>query len=113
MPAKYNPMLVESSWNDWWEASGFYQPDAEKAKTATDDEKFVMVIPPPNVTGTLHLGHALTDSIEDTLARWHRMCGKVVLWVPGTDHAGIATQVVVEKKLYKEEKITRHDLVSD
>ena len=57
------------------------------------DEKFVMVIPPPNVTGSLHLGHALTSSVEDALTRWHRMQGKHVLWLPGTDHAGIATQV--------------------
>jgi valyl-tRNA synthetase len=60
-----------------------------------------MVIPPPNVTGSLHLGHALTDSIEDTITRWHRMKGKITLWVPGTDHAGIATQSVVEKRLKK------------
>jgi len=69
-----------------------------------------MVIPPPNVTGTLHLGHALTISIEDAVMRWNRMCGKNVLWVPGVDHAGIATQVVVEKKIMREQKLTRHDL---
>lgn len=69
-----------------------------------------MVMPPPNVTGSLHLGHALMASIEDCLARWHRMCGKQVLWVPGTDHAGIATQVVVEKKIMRERNQTRHDL---
>eukprot|EP00607_Mallomonas_marina_P004904 CAMPEP_0182437452 /NCGR_PEP_ID=MMETSP1167-20130531/85058_1 /TAXON_ID=2988 /ORGANISM="Mallomonas Sp, Strain CCMP3275" /LENGTH=632 /DNA_ID=CAMNT_0024630381 /DNA_START=416 /DNA_END=2311 /DNA_ORIENTATION=- len=80
------------------------------ALTKAYEEKFVMVIPPPNVTGNLHLGHALTDSIEDTLARWHRMNGKVTLWVPGTDHAGIATQTVVEKRLKKEEGLLRHDL---
>lgn len=72
-----------------------------------------MVIPPPNVTGTLHLGHALTGAIEDALTRWHRMCGNVTLWVPGTDHAGIATQSVVERLLYKTEKKTRHDLGRD
>lgn len=71
---------------------------------------FVMVIPPPNVTGSLHLGHALTNSIEDAITRWHRMKGKSALWVPGCDHAGIATQVVVEKKLWREEKISRHDI---
>lgn len=69
-----------------------------------------MVIPPPNVTGSLHLGHALTTAIEDTITRWNRMKGKVSLWVPGTDHAGIATQSVVEKKLKKEQGISRHDL---
>jgi valyl-tRNA synthetase len=72
--------------------------------------KFVMVIPPPNVTGSLHIGHALTIAIEDALARWYRMSGYLTLWVPGTDHAGIATQSVVEKKLFKESGKTRHDL---
>merc|ERR1711871_1841944 len=75
-----------------------------------DSKKFVMVIPPPNVTGTLHLGHALTCAIEDALTRWHRMCGDVTLWLPGTDHAGIATQSVVERLLLREEGKTRHDL---
>lgn len=69
-----------------------------------------MVIPPPNVTGSLHLGHALTNAIQDSIVRWHRMSGRKTLWVPGCDHAGIATQVVVEKKIYREEKLTRHDL---
>ena len=65
---------------------------------------------PPNVTGALHIGHALTNSIQDTIVRWRRMGGYEALWVPGTDHAGIATQTVVEKKLQREEGITRHDL---
>lgn len=69
-----------------------------------------MVIPPPNVTGSLHLGHALTNAIEDAITRYNRMKGRTVLWVPGCDHAGIATQVVVEKKLWRDEKLTRHDL---
>lgn len=72
--------------------------------------KFVMVIPPPNVTGSLHLGHGLTCAIQDSITRWHRMNGKTTLWIPGCDHAGIATQVVVEKKIWREEKRTRHDL---
>ena len=87
---------------------------------------FMMVIPPPNVTGKLHLGHALTNSVEDAIARYNRMRGKMTLWVPGSDHAGIATQVtettpldfrklsidqvVVEKKLAREEGLSRHDL---
>ena len=66
-----------------------------------------MVIPPPNVTGSLHLGHALTCAVEDTLARWHRMHGKKVMWLPGTDHAGIATQAVVERMLKRDEGISR------
>ena len=69
-----------------------------------------MVIPPPNVTGSLHLGHALTNAVEDALTRYHRMKGFTTLWVPGCDHAGIATQVVVEKKIWRDEKLTRHDL---
>lgn len=71
---------------------------------------FMMVIPPPNVTGSLHLGHALTTAVEDCLTRWHRMNGKTVLWNPGCDHAGIATQVVVEKKLMREKGLSRHDI---
>lgn len=70
----------------------------------------MIVIPPPNVTGALHMGHALTNSIQDSLVRWHRMKGHCTLWVPGTDHAGIATQSVVEKRLAKERNLTRHDL---
>ena len=95
----YNPAAVEAAWGDWWEAKGFYRANAEKAGSLEHKEKFVMVIPPPNVTGSLHLGHALTCSIEDTIVRYQRMAGKEVLWLPGTDHAGIATQTVVEKKL--------------
>lgn len=72
-----------------------------------------MVIPPPNVTGSLHLGHALTNAIEDAITRWHRMNGRTTVWVPGCDHAGIATQVVVEKKLWREQQLTRHDLGRD
>jgi valyl-tRNA synthetase len=67
-------------------------------------------LPPPNVTGALHIGHALTVAIEDAIIRWRRMSGYNALWVPGVDHAGIATQVVVEKKLMREKKLTRHDI---
>lgn len=109
-PATYQPKYVESAWQSWWEKSGYYTPDAVAASNADESQKFVMVIPPPNVTGSLHLGHALTDAIEDALTRWHRMKGKIALWVPGCDHAGIATQSVVEKRLKKEENLTRHDL---
>lgn len=109
-PAEYEPQVVEAAWQDWWEKSGFYECDTSEALGVPDSEKFVMVIPPPNVTGTLHLGHALMGAIEDCITRWHRMNGRKALWVPGTDHAGIATQTVVEKKLYKENGQTRHDL---
>jgi len=110
MAKEYDPECVEHAWAAWWEKEGFFTPNADDAINTCDSQKFVMVIPPPNVTGTLHLGHALTCAIEDALTRWHRMCGHQTLWVPGTDHAGIATQSVVERLLYKKEKITRHDL---
>lgn len=76
----------------------------------SDKPPFVIVIPPPNVTGALHIGHALTNAVQDTIVRWRRMSGYNALWVPGTDHAGIATQTVVEKKLQRERGVTRHDL---
>ena len=109
-PETYQPKYVEAAWQSWWEKCGFYSPNVEKALNTDSNNKFVMVIPPPNVTGSLHLGHALTTAVEDTLTRWHRMQGKVTLWVPGTDHAGIATQSVVEKRLKKEENLSRYDL---
>jgi valyl-tRNA synthetase len=100
-PATYQPSYVEAAWQQWWEKSGFYKPNLQEALQRNAEQKFVMVIPPPNVTGSLHLGHALTSTIEDTLTRWYRMKGCTALWVPGVDHAGIATQSVVEKRLYK------------
>ena len=102
MSRTYNPGDVEAAWQDWWEKSGWYGCDEKQALKRPADEKFVMVIPPPNVTGSLHLGHALTAAIEDCLTRWHRMRGDATLYVPGTDHAGIATQSVVEKMLAKQ-----------
>jgi len=106
MAKEYDPEAVEMAWYGWWEECGFFKP----RDNDTTSERFVMVIPPPNVTGNLHIGHALTCSIEDALTRWHRMLGHNTLWVPGTDHAGIATQVVVEKQLYKETGKNRQDL---
>ena len=100
-PASYQPKYVEAAWQSWWEHCGFYKPDVTAGINADAKDKFIMVIPPPNVTGSLHLGHALTTAIEDTITRYNRMKGKVTLWVPGTDHAGIATQSVVEKRLKK------------
>ena len=105
MAKGYSPKLVEACWYDWWEKCGFFKPDLD-----SDKPPFVIVIPPPNVTGALHIGHALTNSIQDTIVRWRRMSGYNALWVPGTDHAGIATQTVVEKKLQREQGITRHQL---
>mmetsp|Transcript_23836 Transcript_23836/g.36767 ORF Transcript_23836/g.36767 Transcript_23836/m.36767 type:complete len:705 (+) Transcript_23836:54-2168(+) len=112
MNEAYYPSHVEEGWQSWWEESGFYKPP-EPSTVAPDASKFTMVIPPPNVTGSLHLGHALTAAVEDTLTRWHRMRGDVTLYVPGTDHAGIATQSVVEKMLMKESGVTRHELGRD
>ena len=105
MAKAYDPKGVEAAWYEWWEKEGYFKPTM-----GTNKPKFVIVIPPPNVTGALHIGHALTNSIQDTIVRWRRMSGYEALWVPGTDHAGIATQSVVEKKLQREEGITRHDL---
>lgn len=100
----YEAAKVEEHLYKWWEAAGYFKPTAANTK-----EPFVIAIPPPNVTGVLHTGHGLTNTIEDILTRWHRMLGQPTLWVPGTDHAGIATQNVVEKQLAKVGK-TRHDL---
>ncbi|XP_059474962.1 valine--tRNA ligase isoform X2 [Neocloeon triangulifer] len=111
MPSTYSPQYVEAAWYAWWEKQGFFRPEYGRDLSIENQKgKFVMVIPPPNVTGSLHLGHALTNAVEDAITRWHRMKGKTTLWVPGCDHAGIATQVVVEKKLWRESKITRYDL---
>ena len=107
MSSAYNPQAVEAAWYAWWEKSGFFKPEYQ---TNPDAEKFVIPIPPPNVTGSLHVGHAMMTAIQDTLVRWHRMCGKTVLYVPGCDHAGISTQVVVEKKLAREKNLLKYDL---
>jgi valyl-tRNA synthetase len=107
MAAQYHPHEVEASWNDWWEGQDYY-----KASSDPDDKrpKFSICLPPPNVTGSLHLGHGLTAAVQDLLIRWHRMRGFNCMWIPGVDHAGIATQTVVEKKLHKEEGVSRHEL---
>ncbi|CAF4933727.1 unnamed protein product [Pieris macdunnoughi] len=112
MPDAYSPKYVEAAWYAWWDKQGFFKPEYGKKSVLDSNPKgqFVMVIPPPNVTGSLHLGHALTNAVEDAITRWHRMNGRTTLWNPGCDHAGIATQVVVEKKLWREEKKTRHEL---
>ncbi|XP_054834298.1 valine--tRNA ligase [Eublepharis macularius] len=112
MPDSYSPQYVEAAWYQWWESQGFFKPEYGRCSISEPNPKglFMMCIPPPNVTGSLHLGHALTNAIQDSLTRWHRMRGETTLWNPGCDHAGIATQVVVEKKLWKEQGKTRHDL---
>ena len=107
---EYHPKAVEAAWMAWWEKKGFFHPDIEKISQEENPKIFTMVIPPPNVTGALHLGHALMLAIEDAVTRWKRMQGYHALWLPGVDHAGIATQSVVEKQLWKENQQTRHDL---
>ncbi|KAL1196003.1 Valine--tRNA ligase, mitochondrial 1 [Cardamine amara subsp. amara] len=105
MAKAYSPVAVEKSWYEWWEQSGFFKADAKSSKPA-----FVIILPPPNVTGILHTGHALTSAVEDTIIRWKRMSGFNTLWIPGVDHAGIATQVVVEKYIKSKRGLSRHDL---
>ncbi|KAI0791363.1 tRNA synthetases class I-domain-containing protein [Abortiporus biennis] len=110
MASGYNPIAVESAWYDWWMAQGYFKPQTLPDGSAKPEGSFVIPAPPPNVTGSLHIGHALTVGIQDTLIRWNRMLGKTTLFVPGFDHAGISTQSVVEKRLYKATGKTRHDL---
>lgn len=107
LPKGYEPHAVEARWREYWESNHTFTPDP-----AAPGEAFSIVIPPPNVTGALHMGHALNHTLMDVLCRHARQKGKNVLWIPGTDHAGIATQNVVERALAKEGK-TRHDLGRD
>jgi len=104
MRPTYEPKDVEARWYPIWEQAGAFRPEVNPG-----GEPFSIVIPPPNVTGVLHMGHALNMSIQDVLIRWRRMQGRAALWLPGADHAGIATQNVVERELAKEGR-TRHDL---
>lgn len=105
----YNPANVESSWYEWWVKSGAFDPEFTEDGKVKPEGLFCIPAPPPNVTGALHIGHALTISIQDSLIRYNRMKGKTVLFLPGFDHAGIATQSVVEKQIWAKEKKTRHD----
>ncbi len=104
MPKAYDHRPVEAKWYDFWMRQGYFTPRIDWEK-----EPFCIVIPPPNVTGELHHGHAMFVTFQDLMTRWRRMQGYVTLWLPGTDHAGIATQNVVERELAKE-GLTRHDL---
>lgn len=104
-PKVYDPKRVEDRWYNYWKEIGAFRAEVDPSK-----ERFSMVIPPPNVTGSLHMGHALDQALQDVLARWKRMQGYNTLWLPGTDHAGIATQIKVEERLREEEGLTRHDL---
>ena len=101
----YDAAEVEARWTPAWEKDGLFTAGARP-----DAEPYTVMIPPPNVTSFLHMGHALNGVVQDVLCRWHRMRGRDVLWLPGTDHAGIATQAVVERKLWEEKKVRRVDL---
>src|SRR5277367_4131979 len=105
IPKAYEPQAVEAKWYDFWQAKDLFRADASSKKPA-----YSIVIPPPNVTGMLHMGHVLNNTIQDVLARKARMDGKEVLWLPGTDHAGIATEGQVAKQLRKEEKKSKQDI---
>jgi len=100
----YSPKDIEKKWYRWWNDNGYFRPTIDKTK-----KPFTILIPPPNVTGILHMGHVLNNTLQDVIIRYHRMTGAPTLWLPGVDHAGIATQNVVERELAKEGK-TRHDI---
>jgi valyl-tRNA synthetase len=104
MPKAYEPGKAENKWYQFWLDKGYFKPRIDPAK-----KPFTIVMPPPNVTGELHVGHALTAALEDIMIRWHRMKGDPTLWIPGVDHSGIAAQVVVERQLARE-KLTRQQL---
>ena len=103
MDKTYQPNDIEQKWYQFWKNNNYFAP------SVTGNNSYCIMIPPPNVTGTLHMGHAFNNTLMDCLTRYHRMCGYNTLWQPGTDHAGIATQMVVERQL-NAENITRHDL---
>ena len=105
IPKVYDPASVEKKWYEFWEKNRYFHAELEPGK-----KPFSIVIPPPNITGKLHMGHALDNTLQDILIRWHRMMGDNTLWMPGYDHAGLATQIKVEEVLKKEEGKTRFDL---
>jgi valyl-tRNA synthetase len=104
IPTVYDPAAVEEKWYKYWEDNGLFHAEPDTGKTP-----YSIVIPPPNVTGQLHMGHALDNTLQDVLIRFRRMQGYETLWMPGSDHAGIATQIKVEEVLAKE-GVSRYDL---
>ena len=108
IPKAYEPAAVEAKWQARWAEAGCFT--ANPKRVSASRPAFSIVIPPPNITGVLTLGHVLNNTIQDILARRARQTGHEVLWLPGTDHAGLATQTAVEKALREEEKLSRHDL---
>ena len=108
LPKTYDPSAAQTRWVAHWESLGYCNADPHP-----DREQYTIMIPLPNVTGALHLGHCLNGTIQDLLTRWRRMQGREALWMPGTDHAGIATQAVVERRMFEEEGVTRRDIGRD
>jgi valyl-tRNA synthetase len=106
IPKQYEPAAAQEKWSQFWDEKKLFSPGSKSA----GKKPYCIVIPPPNVTGALHLGHALNNTLQDIAIRMKRMQGFDTLWLPGVDHAGIATQAVVERKLFEEEKLTRHDI---
>src|SRR5947209_1445254 len=104
LPKQYDPQEAQQRFLKFWDQHGYFhsRPDTR--------QPFTIVIPPPNVTGALHMGHALNNTLQDVLIRWRRMQGYNAEWMPGTDHAGIATQAVVERLIFQQEKKTRRDI---
>ncbi len=105
IPKNYEPAEAQEKWYSYWEENGFFNAEPDPNK-----KQHTIMIPLPNVTGALHMGHALNGTVQDLLTRWRRMQGYSALWMPGTDHAGIATQAVVERRMLEEEGLTRHDI---
>ena len=105
IPKQYEPQAAQDRWYPFWEERGYFNADPNP-----DKKPHTIMIPLPNVTGALHMGHALNGTLQDLITRWRRMQGYEALWMPGTDHAGIATQAVVERRMLEEEGLTRHDV---
>ena len=110
LPKHYNPQAAQEKWFPLWEHHGYFNADPPKPGEETAHSPHTIMIPLPNVTGALHMGHALNGTLQDLITRWRRMQGFEALWMPGTDHAGIATQAVVERRMLEEEGLTRHDV---
>jgi len=109
----YEPDKIEKKVNQLWTSDEYFHPEASSERNRQDQKSYTIMIPPPNVTAPLHLGHALNNTLQDVLIRYHRMCGLNTLWMPGTDHAGIATQTVVEKRILSREGKKRTDFQRD
>ena len=113
LPKQYDHTAAQARCRLLWDAGRYWHAEPQAPEAAFRRPVFSIVIPPTNVTGALHLGHALNNTLQDNLVRTRRMQGFLTLWMPGTDHAGIATQAVVERRLLEEEKLSRHDLGRD